>query len=491
MAPIRNPKVKFTQLFINNQFVNSASGRTFATYNPATGEKIADVQEGDKEDVDRAVKAAKAAFARGSVWRTMDASARGHLLSKLADLMDAQAEYLASLETLDGGKPYLHTLGDIKFTTNGLRYIAGYTDKIHGKTIPMDGKTFAYTRREPIGVVGQIIPWNAPIIMFIGKIAPALAMGNVVVVKPAEQTPLTALALASLVLEAGFPPGVVNVIPGFGKTAGAAISSHMGIHKVSFTGSTMVGQEVLKASGASNIKKVSLELGGKSPLIIFPDADLDLAATLAHEAVFYNQGQICVSPTRTYVHEDIYDKFVAKSVELAKKRIVGDPFDEKSVQGPQIDENQMKRILGYISIGQKEGAKLQYGGQRLGTKGYFLQPTVFSDVQDNMKIAREEIFGPVQSIFKFKTTEEVIERANDTSFGLAAGLVTKDVDTATVVSHGLEAGVVWVNTYFQFGAQAPFGGYKMSGIGREMGEEGVLEYTQVKTIITKISEKNS
>ncbi|KAK8775677.1 hypothetical protein V5799_030977 [Amblyomma americanum] len=323
------------------------------------------------------------------------------------------------------------------------------------------------------------------------KLGPALATGNTVVVKPAEQTPLTALVVANCVAQAGFPPGVVNVVPGFGETAGAAISSHPDLDKVAFTGSTEVGRLILQASGLSNLKKVSLELGGKSPLIIFPDADLDLAATLAHEAVFWNQGEICAAATRAYVHADIYDEFVAKAVALARKRVVGDPFDERCAQGAQIDGTQMDRVLGYIELGQKEGAKLQCGGRRLGTRGFFVQPTVFSDVKDDMTIAKEEIFGPVQSIFKFTTTEEVIERANESSYGLAAGIITKDLNTATLVAHALQAGVVWINTYFEIGPHVPFGGYKMSGIGREMGEDGIMEYTEVKAVIARIPVKNS
>ncbi|XP_075532198.1 aldehyde dehydrogenase, mitochondrial-like [Dermacentor variabilis] len=491
MPPIRNPEVKFVKIFINNDFVDSVAGKTFPTINPSTGAKIADIQEGEKEDVDKAVKAARAAFARGSEWRTMDASKRGRLILRLADLMEENLDYIASLETLDNGKPFMSAVGDTMAAIATIRYFAGFADKVHGKTIPMDGNTFAYTRREPVGVIGQIIPWNVPLLMLSWKLGPALAMGNTVVVKPAEQTPLTALLVASYVAEAGFPPGVVNVVPGYGETAGAAISSHPDVDKVAFTGSTEVGRLVLQASGQSNLKKVSLELGGKSPLIIFPDADLDLAANLAHEAVFWNQGEICCAATRAYVHTDVYDQFVAKAVELAKKRVVGDPFDERCTQGAQIDETQLDRILGYIEIGQNEGAKLRCGGRRLGTRGFFVQPTVFADVEDDMTIAREEIFGPVQSIFKFNTIDEVIERANATNYGLAAGVITKDLNTATIVAHALEAGIVWINTYFEMGPHTPFGGYKMSGIGREMGEDGIMEYTEVKSVVTRIPVKNS
>lgn len=447
------------------------------------------VRLGLMEDVDKAVKAARAAFIRGSEWRTMDASKRGKLILKLADLMEENLDYMASLETLDNGKPFKSAVGDVMAAVATIRYFAGFADKVHGKTIPMDGNTFAYTRREPIGVIGQIIPWNVPLLMLSWKLGPALAMGNTVVVKPAEQTPLTALLVASYVAKAGFPPGVVNVVPGFGETAGAAISNHPDVDKVAFTGSTEVGRLILQASGHSNLKKVSLELGGKSPLIIFPDADLGLAANLAHEAVFWNQGEICCAATRTYVHADVYDKFVAKAVELAKKKVVGDPFDERCTQGAQIDGTQLDRILGYIEQGQNEGAKLRCGGRRLGTRGFFVQPTVFSDVEDHMTIAREEIFGPVQSIFKFQDINEVIERANATNYGLAAGIITKDLNTATIVAHALEAGTVWINTYFEIGPHTPFGGYKMSGIGREMGEDGIMEYTEIKTVVTRIPVK--
>lgn len=491
MAPTKTPEVKFTQLFINNEFVNSKSGKKFATYNPATEQKIVDVQEGQKEDIDAAVKAARNAFKRGSEWRTMDASKRGLLLNKLADLIERDGDYIASLESLNNGKPIKEALSDVIFSVKSLRYAAGFADKIHGNTLPADGQVFAYTRREPIGVIGQIIPWNVPLVMLSWKISSALCTGNTVVVKPAEQTPLTALYVASLVKEAGFPPGVVNIVPGFGEPAGAALSNHLDVDKVAFTGSTEVGQLVLKASGASNCKRVTLELGGKSPLIIFPDADLQLAVGVAHQTSFYNTGQICCAPSRIFVHEDIYDKFVAMSVKMAQARVLGDPFDSTTNQGPQVSKEQMDTVLSYIESGKREGAKLHCGGQRHGSRGYFVQPTVFSDVRDDMKIAREEIFGPVQSLFKFSTTEEVIERANKTTYGLAAGLFTKDLDTAHKVSHALEAGVVWINTFFEIYPQTPFGGYKMSGISREMGEEGILAYTEVKTIITKVPEKNS
>jgi len=490
--PITNPEVKYTQLFINNEFVNSASGKTFPTYNPCTEEVICQVQEGDKADVDKAVKAATAAFALDAPWRTMDASARGKLMFKLADLIERDHQYIASLETLDNGKPYSHSFfGDLMLTIECFRYYAGYADKIHGKVIPTTGEYFAYTRHEPVGVCGQIIPWNFPILMLAWKLGPALACGNTIVMKPAEQTPLTAIYVASLIKEAGFPPGVVNIIPGYGPTAGAAISEHMDIDKVAFTGSTEVGALILKAAGSSNLKRTTLELGGKSPNIIFADCDLDHAVEQAHQGLFVNQGQVCCAGSRVFVEETIYDEFVARSVERAKKRKVGNPYEMPTEQGPQVDKEQFEKIQGYIALGQKEGAKMMCGGKRDGDKGYFIQPTVFTDVEDHMTIAKEEIFGPVLQILKFKTVDEVIKRANATTYGLAAGVFTKDFDKMVTVSNALRAGTIWGNCYNKFSAMTPFGGYKMSGQGRELGEYGLEAYTEVKSVITKISKKNS
>ncbi|XP_023933198.1 retinal dehydrogenase 2 [Lingula anatina] len=466
-SPIENPEVKFTQIFINNEWVNSASGKTFPTINPSTGEKICDVQEGDKADVDKAVKAAREAFKLGSPWRRLDASKRGVLLNKLADLVMRDMVYIASLEVMDNGKPFTYAIGDMYFTESILRYLAGWADKNVGQTIPVDGDLFAYTRHEPIGVCGGIIPWNFPLPCLAMKLAPAVACGNVCVIKLAEQTPLTGLYLCSLIKEAGFPPGVVNIIPGYGPTAGAAISEHMDVDKVAFTGSTQVGQLIMEAAAKSNLKGVTLELGGKSPCVVFPDADLDMAIQRSHDGLFFNSGQVCVAGSRTFVHEDIYDEFVKRSTELAIKRNVGNPFEKTTQSGPQIDEEQFNKILELIQSGIAQGAKLQCGGKRLGDKGYFVQSTVFSDVTDNMRIAKEEIFGPVQQIIKFKDMEEVIERANDTKYGLAAAVFTKDLDKALKFSSSVQAGVVWVNTYGG-GLQSPFGGFKMSGIGREM-----------------------
>ncbi|KAJ8285959.1 hypothetical protein GJAV_G00032920 [Gymnothorax javanicus] len=479
-------------LFINNEWQDAVSKKTFPTINPSTGEVICQVAEGDKADVDKAVKAAKDAFKLGSPWRRMDASDRGLLLHRLANCIERDAAYLAELETLDNGKPYAVAYSvDLTMVVKCLRYYAGWADKWEGKTIPIDGDFFCYTRHEPIGVCGQIIPWNFPLLMQAWKLGPALATGNTVVMKVAEQTPLTALYVANLIKEVGFPPGVVNIISGMGPTAGAAIASHMDVDKVAFTGSTEVGHLIQNASGNSNLKKVTLELGGKSPNIILSDADMEDAVEQSHFALFFNQGQCCCAGSRTYVQESIYKEFVERSVERAKKRVVGDPFNLGTEQGPQVDEEQFKKILGYISSGKREGAKLMCGGEVAADRGYFIQPTIFGDVQDNMTIAREEIFGPVMQILKFKDLEEVVERANDTKYGLAAAVFTKDINKAHYIANGLRAGTVWINCYDVFGAQAPFGGYKASGNGRELGEYGLDNYTEVKTVTIKVPQKNS
>ncbi|GFQ79922.1 retinal dehydrogenase 2 [Trichonephila clavata] len=491
LKPNSKVEVKYTKLFINNDWYNSASGKTFPVINPTTGDKICEVQEGDKADVDKAVAAAREAFKNGSVWRTMDASERGRILNKFASLIERDVEYLANLNTLENGKPFKDSVGDVMFAVNTLKYYAGCADKIHGKTIPADGNSFSYTRVEPVGVCGLIIPWNFPLLLISNKVGPAIAAGNTIVLKPAEQTPLTAIYVASLVLEAGFPPGVINIIPGYGPTAGGALTAHLDVDKVSFTGSTEVGKLIQQAAGKSNTKRVTLEMGGKSPLVVCSDADLDEAVQIAHDALFFNQGECCCAGSRTFVQEEIYDAFVAKSKELAVKRIVGDPFDEKTMQGPQIDDEQFDKILSLIESGKKEGAKLQCGGARHGSKGYFVQPTVFSDVKDNMRIAKEEIFGPVQQIFKFKTLEEAIERSNATEYGLAAGILTKDINKAILYSQQVRAGTIWVNCFFAGSVQVPFGGYKMSGQGREFGTDALKEYCEIKTVTIKIPQKNS
>lgn len=491
MAAIRNPEVKFTKIFIDNEWQNSASGKTFPTLNPAEAAKIADVQEGDKADVDKAIAAARRAFNFGSKWRTTDASERGRLLNKLADLIERDLAYLASLEVLDNGKPFASAVGDVQYALKTLRYFAGWADKVQGRTIPVDGDFFTYTRIEPIGVIGAILPWNFPILLLSMKLGPTLATGNTIVVKPAEQTPLTTLAIANLIKEAGFPPGVVNVVPGYGPTAGAALVTSPEVDKITFTGSTEVGH-IIQKTASETLKRVHLELGGKSPLVIFDDADIEAAVLHAHEGVFISQGQCCVAASRLFVQEGIYDQFVSKAAALAKQRKVGNPFDEGVRHGPQIDEEQYNKILELIESGKKQGAKVQCGGEKISGKGYFIQPTVFSDVTDDMRIAKEEIFGPVQQILKFKTYEEVLERANKTQYGLGAGVFTRDINKALNFAQGVQAGTVWVNNYLAGGGpQTPFGGFKQSGHGREQGEYAIQEYTEVKAVVVKIDQKNS
>jgi acyl-CoA reductase-like NAD-dependent aldehyde dehydrogenase len=491
MEPVKSPEIKFTKLFINNEFVDAVSGKTFESINPASEEVLCKVAEGDAADVDKAVSAARAAMKRGSQWRTMDASARGRLMYKLADLIDADRQMIGTLETLDNGKPFLNALGDISYATATIRYYAGYADKIEGKTIPADGNKFAYTRYEPVGVVGAITPWNFPFALTVFKLAHALAAGNAIVLKPPEQTPVSSLYLAKLVLEAGFPPGVVNIVSGFGPTAGAALTNHNDVNKVTFTGSTEVGHLIQQASGKTNLKRVTLELGGKSALIVCPSADLDKAVLMAQAGCYVNMGQTCCALTRTFVHESVYDEFVKKSVQLCHKTkaTVGDPLCAGTAYGPQVDKIQFEKILGLIKSGQEEGAKLECGGGRLMEKGYFIEPTVFSNVTDNMRIAKEEIFGPVQQIMKFSTIEEAIDRANNTEYGLAAAVFTNDVTEAIQISHALEAGQVWVNEPMPQTYQCPFGGYKKSGIGREFGWDGLLPYLEVKTVVISLPSK--
>lgn len=485
------PEIKYTQLFIDNEFVKSTSGKTFPSLNPCNGEKLADVQEGDKADINKAVAAARKAFELGSEWRRMDASARGELLRKLADLIERDLKYLTDLEALDCGKPVKLAELDLQHVVAVFRYFAGWCDKITGQTIPVDGDFFCFTRREPVGVCGQIIPWNFPLVLLSWKLSAALACGCTVVLKPAEQTPLSALAVAALTKEAGFPAGVVNVVPGFGEKAGAALSSHADVDKIAFTGSTEVGRKVMAAAAASNLKKVTLELGGKSPLIVFEDADLEFAAGIAHDAIMAYQGQVCCAGSRTYVHEDIYEKFVELAKEKAEKKVIADVLNPNCEHGPQIDEKQFKKVMGYINDGKKEGAKLVTGGERFGNKGLFIKPTVFSDVTDNMKIAKDEIFGPVQSLLKFKDAEEVIKRANQTNYGLAAGVLTNDINRALLVANNVKGGSIWINCWDPCSPQAPFGGFKQSGFGKELGEEALREYSEIKTVVIKAPQKNS
>lgn len=485
-----NPEVLYTGLFINNEWHKTDSGKTFNTVNPANEQVIAEIQESSTADVNKAVAAAKAAFKLGSPWRRMDASERGNLLNKLADLLERDRVYIASLETLDNGKPYAMSYNvDVPMAIKNLRYYAGWADKNHGKVIPMDGEFFVYTRHEPVGVCAQIIPWNFPVLMMAWKLGPALATGNVIVLKPAEQTSLTALYIAQLTREAGFPDGVVNVLPGFGET-GAALVNHPDVDKVAFTGSTEVGK-LIQIGSAGTLKRTTLELGGKSPNIILADADMAHAVETSHFGLFFNMGQCCCAGSRTFVEDKIYDEFVERSAERAKSRKFGNPFDLGTEQGPQIDSEQQQKILGLIETGKKQGAKLVAGGSRPEGKGFFVEPTVFANVTDDMTIAKEEIFGPVQQIIRFKKLDEVIERANSSEYGLAAAVFSKDIDKVNYVVQGLRAGTVWVNSYNVLSAQSPFGGYKMSGHGRENGEYGLQNYTEVKCIITRIPQKNS
>lgn len=479
-------EIKYNKCLIDGNWVDAAQGKTFETLNPATGEVVTNVAEGDATDVDLAVKAARKAFEK-SKWPKMTATQRGRLMFKLADLIEQNREELATLETLDNGKPYKEALNiDVPLTVACYRYFAGWADKIHGKTIPINGPYFCYTRHEPVGVCGQIIPWNFPMLMQAWKWGPALATGNTVILKPAEQTPLTALFIGQLAVEAGYPAGVVNVVPGMGPTAGGALASHMDVDKVAFTGSTEVGHLVMGAAAKSNLKRVSLELGGKSPNIVFADADIEAAVQGAYFALFFNQGQCCCAGSRLFVEESLHEDFTARLVDIAKTRTVGDPFDPETQQGPQVSLEQFDRVMGYIDKGKREGAKMLCGGSRVGDRGYFIEPTVFDGVNDDMTIANEEIFGPVMSVIKFKDVDEVAQRANKTAFGLAAAVWTKDIEKAMRISNSVRAGTVWVNCYDVFDAAAPFGGFKQSGIGRELGEYGLEEYTEVKTVTIKI-----
>ncbi|XP_045514930.1 aldehyde dehydrogenase 1A1-like [Pieris brassicae] len=483
------PEVKYTKIFINNKWVDSKSGKTFPTYSPHDGSVIAQIAEGDKADVDLAVSAAKAAFHRNSEWRLLDASQRGRILSKFADLVERDAKYLAELEGYDNGMVCAFSHKVLTNVPNQIRYIASLADKVEGSTIPLDGDTFSYTLKQPVGVCALILPWNVPILMFVNKVATALAAGCTAVVKPAEQTPLTALALTALLKEAGLPAGVLNVVPGFGETAGVALTHHVDVAKVSFTGSLEVGKLIQKAAGTNNLKRVTLELGGKSPLVIMNDANLEAAVQYAAMGVFSNQGQMCIAASRLFVQSGIYDQFVQAAAAVAKSLKIGNPADPSTQHGPQVDEEMMNKVLGLIEKGKAEGATLVTGGKRVGNCGYYIEPTVFANVKDEMTIAKEEIFGPVQNILKFETLEEVLDRANDTNYGLAAGIFTSNVNTALQFSKHVESGNVWVNTYLALGPQAPFGGFKDSGIGRELGSDSLQEYLEVKTVTMALPKK--
>lgn len=483
--PQSSIKIEHTECFIDGRWEPAASGKTFATFNPATEEEIAQVAEGDAADVDRAARAARRAFDSGP-WSKMDARDRGRLMYQLADAIESQIDELALLETLDNGKPINESRkGDLPLVIDCLRYYAGFADKIQGSTIPIRGNFLCYTRREPIGVAGQIIPWNFPMLMTAWKWGPALAAGCTIVMKPAEQTPLTCLRMAAIAQEVGIPDGVINIVPGFGPTAGAAVVKHPMIDKVAFTGEHTTAQIITRDSAAT-LKRLTFELGGKSPNVVMADADLDAAAQGAYIGLYLNQGQCCCAGSRLFVESSIRDEFLDKVKKLAANRRVGNPFDTETEQGPQIDRNQFNKIMSYIDQGQSEGATLVTGGKRVGDRGFFIEPTIFGDVTDDMSIAREEIFGPVLSVLTFDDQEDLIRRANQTFYGLAAAIWTRDISTAHEFAARVRAGTVWINCYDAFDAAAPFGGFKMSGHGRELGEEGLRAYTENKTVTVKL-----
>lgn len=474
-------------LYINGSYVPSQSGQTFETLNPATEEVLATVSEAKEEDIDRAVDAARKAFDDGP-WSQLTTAERSHLIYKFANLVEENREELAQLETLDNGKPYKQALeDDIDGTVDHFRYYAGWATKTFGQTIPISKDYLNYTVHEPVGAVGQIIPWNFPLAMASWKMGAALATGCTIVIKPAEQTPLSLLYAAKLFKEAGFPDGVVNVVPGFGPVAGEAIVTHERLDKIAFTGSTVVGKGIMKKA-ADQVKNITLELGGKSPNIIFEDANVEDAIEGAFQGIMYNHGQNCSAGSRVYVQRPLYDKVLKALVKRAEELTLGNGLNESTEMGPLISKEQLDRVLGYVIKGEDEGAKVLAGGQRAFDKGYFMQPTIFADATDDMTIAREEIFGPVVVVFPFDTVEEVIERANDSDYGLAAGIWSENIKTAHYVASKLQAGTVWINDYGLEMEGAPFGGYKQSGIGRELGSYALAEYSEVKSVWVKIKD---
>lgn len=475
-----------TGLFINGEFVKSKTGKTFPVIDPSTEEVITEVYEGFAEDVDAAVDAAETAF-NTTTWATEDPAVRGKYLYKLAELIEKNKELIASIETLDNGKAIQLSRGDIQLVADYIRSSAGWCDKVFGKLIETGSSHFTYSRREPLGVCGQIIPWNFPALMMAWKIAPALATGNTVVLKTAETTPLSALYIAKLTQEAGFPKGVLNVISGFGPTAGSAITLHPKIKKIAFTGSTATGRHIMKAAAESNLKKVTLELGGKSPNIVFNDCDVKQTVQNLINGIFYNSGEVCCAGSRIYIQEGIYDTILKEFKNAVEALKVGNPFEEGVFQGAQTSQMQLDKILGYVDIGKQEGATLVTGGKRATEKGYFVAPTVFADVKEDMRIVKEEIFGPIVTVSKFKTVDEVVELANASEYGLAGGVHTTDINKAIDVAHRINSGTIWVNTYNDFHQQVPFGGFGVSGIGREMGIDALDNYTQIKSVRAKIT----
>jgi acyl-CoA reductase-like NAD-dependent aldehyde dehydrogenase len=473
------------RMLINGEMVGAVSGKTFEVVNPATGVGIANVPEADKADVDMAVAAARRAFDDG-VWARVSPSEKGRMLWRIADLIERDLEELAELESIDNGKPYsVARVADLPLAVDMFRYMGGWATKLGGRTIPwsLPGQFLSYTVKEPVGVVGQIIPWNFPLLMAAWKIAPALAAGCTIVLKAAEQTPMTALRLAEIIQEAGIPAGVVNILTGFGETAGAALAAHPDVDKVAFTGSTEVGKLIVQAA-AGNLKKVSLELGGKSPAIILPDADIEAATAGAANAIFFNHGQCCCAGSRLFVHEKIYDKVVGGVADIASKIKVGPGLDPATEMGPLVSSEQFDRVTGYIRSGREQGAKVAVGGERVGNLGYFVAPTVFENTKPDMKIITEEIFGPVVCATRFKDDDldRIAKEANDTSYGLAASVWSRDGGTAHKLAQRIRSGTVWINCHNIFDASLPFGGYKQSGWGREMGEEVFHNYTEIKAI---------
>lgn len=489
MATAPQVQVKAGKLFIGGKWMDAASGKTFATTNPATGEELTMLAEADERDVDAAVAAAGKAFTSGP-WPDMSASERGKILWKIGDLVDKYNEELGTLETLDNGKPIFESRQvDMPMVAEVFRYYAGWATKIHGETVPVKGPFLNYTLREPIGVVAAIVPWNFPLLLASWKLGPALGAGNTVVLKPAPWTSLTALRLAEICQEAGLPEGVLNVVTGSTRDLGRALVRHPGVNKVAFTGSTATGQEIVRES-ATTLKRVTLELGGKSPNIVFADADLDAAVRGATMGIFYGKGEVCAAGSRLYVDKKIHDDFLQRLIDRAKKTLPGDPLDPKTRFGALVSEQQMQKVMGYIEQGKSQGAKLVAGGERATVgngKGFFVQPTVFDAVRGDMTIAQEEIFGPVLAAIEFTDVDEVIREANNNPYGLAAAVWTRDIAKAHRVARKLQAGTVWINTYNNYDPAAAFGGYKMSGYGRELGMHALDHYTELKSVWVNLS----